>query len=212
MTGHPDPCLPGCSCPNAPALGASAPPVPGRPDVTCATGCGNCCDPVNLWAGEDGTSPLELMVAWTADRWRSMGDPRDDAVWAAWPPMAHWARQDDPEGHRQAVIATWDDCQAGGGRPNADFAAAHWRPLLGPEPEGHERHVRVHCDAFDRHTRTCTVHAIPEDEGGQPPICSQYPRYGLQAGDPAISYGHGMDPHCTYNADVRTFLPIVDVR
>lgn len=170
--------------------------------TTCAVGCGACCDPVIL------SRPLAWLTAWTADRWRSMPDPRNDDVWATWPEMPHMIGEEEEGKLRQFTIEIWDDCQAGGGRPNADFAAKHWTQLLGPETPGMVGGARVVCDAFDPHTRACTVHA----EGGQPPICSDYPYYGMPPGDPGISYGPGMDPACSYNADVRTFLPIVAVR
>lgn len=165
--------------------------------ATCAVGCGVCCDPVVL------PFPLARLLAWTADRWRSMGDPRDDAVWAAWPEQTLSAATG--EELREVATQVWDYCQAGGDRPNADFAAQHWTQLYGPEQKHLDGAARVVCDAFDRHTRTCTM------QEGKPPVCDGYPRYGAEPGDPSISY-RSMDPACSYNADVRTFLPIVEVR
>lgn len=96
--------------------------------------------------------------------------------------------------------------------PNGAFAREHWHVLLGPEEPSMVGGARVWCDAFDRHTRTCTVHGIPVEDGGQPPVCSDYPHYGAPVGDPTVSYGTGMDPACSFNAEVRPFLTIVEVR
>lgn len=179
-----------------------------RPAPTsCAVGCGACCDPVTL------SFPLTDLTEWTSDRWRALGDPRDDAVWDAWPTLPQQFHRDaEGESLRDAVIAVWDHCQAGGPRYNADFAAKHWRTLLGPEREAWVGATRVVCDAFDRHTRTCTLHVVPVEDGGQPPICSGYPHYGGEPGSESVHYGTGMNPVCEFNREVRTFLTIVEVR
>lgn len=162
-------------------------------EVTCAVGCGNCCDPVLL------PLPLAEMTRWATGAITGLPDPADDEGWQAWE-AAGWTEE-----HRQFAI---DRMAPDAPRFNADFAAEHWTQLYGPELPHRQGGSRVVCDAFDTHTRSCTVHA----EGGQPPICSGYPRYGSEPGDPSISYGPGMDPACTFNADVRTMLPIVEVR
>lgn len=161
--------------------------------VSCAVGCGACCDPVLL------PMPLKDMTRWSAVAVAGYPDPADDEGWKTWQAVG-WADE-----HRQYVI---DGMSPERDRRNADFAAEHWTQLYGPETESRQGGSRVVCDAFDRHTRSCTVHA----EGGQPPICSWYPHYGRKPGDPAIAYGAGMDPACSFNAEVRTMLPIVEVR
>lgn len=161
-------------------------------DVTCAVGCGVCCDPVILMI------PLTTMTNWSAERVAEYPDPHTEEGWARWVEYG-WA------GRRWEVIRKMGPAHD---RRNSDFADKHWRELLGPEREADQGQHRISCDAFDRHSRSCTVHAA----GGQPPICSGYPRYGKPPGDPDIGYGPGMSPACSYNGEVRTMLPIVGVR
>jgi hypothetical protein len=158
-------------------------------EVTCAAGCGACCDPVRLFG------PLTEVIARTDSGVSGLPDPTTEQGWAAW--RARGWSPFERDG------AAW----AYANQLNSDFARAHWTQLLGPEEEKWGTTSRNHCDAFDPHTRSCTVH-----DGGAPPICTGYPRYGQPAGDPSIAYGDGMEPACSYNADVRTMLPIIEVR
>lgn len=114
--------------------------------VSCAVGCGMCCDPVILGF------TLDEMLA--------------------------------KEG------------------PSVEFAREHWKPLLGPETVRMTGGQRVHCDAFDPHNRSCTVH-----DGGQPPICSNYPWYDEPPVDTVETY-----MGCSFQAEFRPLLPIVEVR
>jgi hypothetical protein len=178
--------------------------------TSCAVGCGACCDPVHLGF------PVEQVARWSTERIKGYTDPTTDEGWAGWVEVGWTDEQREDVVHRMSD--NYD-------RRNADFLDAHWHELLGPEREGDYWPVgdpekgetapqrRVHCDAFDRHTRTCTVWGIPAEEGGQPPVCSGYPHYGMPAGVPGLAhYGIGMSPSCSFNAEVRTFLPIVEVR
>lgn len=85
--------------------------------------------------------------------------------------------------------------------PSAPFAREHWTLIEAREcAEGTE--YRVRCDVFDPATRRCTAHA------DRPPICSGYPWYGAE---PDPERGRTLDLVCSFQADVRTVLPIVQV-
>lgn len=88
--------------------------------------------------------------------------------------------------------------------PSAPFARQHWRDVtdeyeLTPELAASIKCV-ARCDAFDPVTRACTAY---ED---RPPICSGYPWYGK-----APNRSKLLNPACSYHADVRTMLPLVEV-
>lgn len=126
-------------------------------DITCAKGCGACCDPVIL--------------------------------------------------HMTAETLAARDS------PNGRFAAKHWHTLLGPEERilGEDRADPAHrilCDVFDPETRTCRMHGVPAAAGGPPPVCTEFPRYGAER----TANAYGLPPQCTFTAEVRTMLPIVEVR
>lgn len=77
-----------------------------------------------------------------------------------------------------------------------DFIREHWHPMY--EVEDHTKQ-RFSCDAFDTDTRLCTAH---ED---RPPVCRDYPWYGREPD------GRYIPARCSFNADYRTMLPIVEV-
>lgn len=60
--------------------------------------------------------------------------------------------------------------------------------------------ARWSCDAFDPDTRLCTAHEA------RPPVCSGFPWYGQE---PTLT--KELHPRCSFNADVRTTLPIAAV-
>lgn len=157
-------------------------------EVSCAAGCGACCDPVRLG------NPLAEVIERCDSGVTGWPNPDTEEGWAVWRSRGWTPFERDG--------ARW----AYANQLNADFMRAHWTQLEGPQPEKWATTVHVLCAAFDPVSRLCTAHA------DRPPICSGYPRYGLLPGDPAIQYGDGMEPVCTYNADVRTMLPIVEVR
>ena len=83
--------------------------------------------------------------------------------------------------------------------PSAPFAREHWTEIPDhPKPPGIASVVR--CDAFDSATRKCTAYAV------RPPICSGFPWYG----DPP-DRARQLSPACTFQADVRTVLPLTVV-
>lgn len=161
-----------------------------RKGSACTPGCGLCCDPVILGY------PLHSVTNWTTEKVNGYPDPNTDDGWAKWI-EAGWA------GRRWYVIRKMREST----RYNADFIAAHMRPLLGPETEAMTGGARLSCDAFDPHTRSCTVWDVPVEEGGQPPICRDYPWYGEPPRDRITSY-----LGCSFQAEFRPFLPIVEVR
>lgn len=95
------------------------------------------------------------------------------------------------------VVTKWPLSDVNENGPNADFIRANWTTLYGSAEDGwaHE------CAKFDKVTRRCTAY---ED---RPPICERYPWYGTEPRREAY-----LPPTCGYNGDVRTMLPIVEVR
>lgn len=63
------------------------------------------------------------------------------------------------------------------------------------------------CDQFDPKSRLCTAHE------SRPPVCRDYPWYGRPPEERSSTVvAKEMSPQCSFNADVRTMLPIVEVR
>jgi len=92
-------------------------------------------------------------------------------------------------------------------RHDLEFYAAHWRARSAfRDPVTLEPKVfAVECDLFDRVSRLCGAH---ED---RPAVCAGYPWYGrepLGCGSAVAA----LPPQCSYTADVRRMLPIVEVR
>lgn len=83
----------------------------------------------------------------------------------------------------------------------AVFAIEHWK-VVGVETDalGLVTHNIYACEAFDPVTRLCTAHEA------RPPVCSGFPWYGKE---PYLS--KTLHPRCSFNADVRTTLPIAAV-
>lgn len=88
--------------------------------------------------------------------------------------------------------------------PSGPFAREHWQ-VVGQRVNRNDSSDRVEylveCDHFDKTTRLCTAH------DSRPPICSGYPWYGAEPNRDRL-----LDARCSYQADVRTLLPIVEVR
>ena len=86
---------------------------------------------------------------------------------------------------------------AGATRRSLEFVQHHWSLLWqSGQGRGYE------CDMFDKVSRLCTAH------DSRPPICQGYPWYGKK---PDRELVKDMSPRCSFNADVRTMLPIVSV-
>lgn len=81
---------------------------------------------------------------------------------------------------------------------SARFALNVWKF----EREGREGGSIFSCPRFDAEARLCTAH----DE--RPPVCSGFPWYG---DDPNPEDLTKLPPRCTFNADIRTNLPIVRI-
>jgi Fe-S-cluster containining protein len=86
---------------------------------------------------------------------------------------------------------------AGEARRNLVFIDEHWHTIAVHDGG---RFSTLRCDMFDAESRLCTAHAQ------RPPICSGFPWYG-EAPRPTLM----LSPRCSFNADVRTMLPIVAV-
>lgn len=107
----------------------------------------------------------------------------------------------DPQARAAEQLADHGDTMEAWARHQYEFFLEHWRSestFLDGEVTVH----RVRCDQFDRETRTCLAHDT------RPQVCSGFPWYGREPADPAGD----LSPRCSFNADVRTMLPIVEVR
>jgi Fe-S-cluster containining protein len=136
----------------------------------CA-GCGSCCDPVIL---NDETYEL-LGKHWTRAALDGTPDPRTDEGWEAWRAVGNLDADREWICERYPPDSDY--------RADADFIAAHWRPL-----GDHE----YRCDRFDPVHRKCMAY------GDRPPVCRNYPWYGREPS------GSNTDPppQCSYLADL----------
>lgn len=92
-------------------------------------------------------------------------------------------------------------------RHQYEFFRDHWRSTSTFEDTDGATVHRVECDQFDRNTRSCGAH------DNRPQVCSGFPWYGRDPhSDDAQPCASSLSPRCSYNADVRTMLPIVEVR
>jgi Fe-S-cluster containining protein len=88
--------------------------------------------------------------------------------------------------------------------PSGPFAREHWQVIgerVNRNDDSGRTEYLIECDQFDKATRLCTAH------DSRPPICSGYPWYSA---DPNVNLV--LDPTCSFQADVRTMLPVVEVR
>jgi Fe-S-cluster containining protein len=152
--------------------------------VTDCNRCGQCCDPVDFPRHPLALLPLTSEVA--------AHDPATDEGWAWWASRGLTDRAKTIEvlqpGHPNQVTA--------------DFITKHWHVIAGSDDPAEPGHRRLRCDYFDKDTRLCTAH------DKRPPVCSGFPWYGKE---PTIEAGADLSPACSYNADVRTSLPIVAI-
>jgi Fe-S-cluster containining protein len=114
----------------------------------------------------------------------------------------------DPQVYATERLAAAGDEMQDWAKHQYEFFLAHWRS------ESHYQDVddpavtvhRVRCDQFDRDTRTCMAH------DDRPQVCSGFPWYGRDPhSDGAKPCRCSLSPRCSFNADVRTMLPIVEV-
>jgi Fe-S-cluster containining protein len=92
-----------------------------------------------------------------------------------------------------------DPYVAGRARRDLTFIADHWH-LIGAHHNIRTGFFTYRCDKFDPEARLCTAYA------DRPPICSGFPWYG---DEPRRSLT--LSPRCSFQADVRTMLPIIAV-
>jgi len=83
-----------------------------------------------------------------------------------------------------------------GNQATAIFVLEHWTVL---EESGRDD-AKYKCDMFDEKSRLCMAHE------SRPPVCSGFPWYGRK---PSLSTS--ISPRCSFNADVRKSLPIVQI-
>jgi Fe-S-cluster containining protein len=91
-----------------------------------------------------------------------------------------------------------------------EFFRDHWRSESTFEDDLDGERVTVHrvrCDQYEAATRTCMA------QEAKPDVCSGFPWYGRDprsaANEPIAA---SLAPQCSFNADVRRMLPIVEVR
>ena len=131
--------------------------------------CGSCCDPVPF-----SREKYEATTKWATEAVSGVPDPEDDAGWAYW--LEHgWGQ----ESRDEAILRY---APGGSTRVNADFIAAHWKPVSDEN---------CACDMYDREAGLCTA------QDSKPPVCSRYPWYGREPDD-----GTGMPLQCSYLADL----------
>lgn len=93
-------------------------------------------------------------------------------------------------------------------RRQYEFFLAHWRVAEGPYPteEGLPGY-KVTCDQYDRDTKTCLAHDT------KPPVCYGFPWYGRDPHAPLSQpIARSLSPQCSFNADVRTMLPLTVIQ
>lgn len=117
----------------------------------------------------------------------------------------------DPQERAAAKLAELTFAHPGWVWHQWEFFRDHWRSESSYEDvdtDGTPVTVhRVRCDQFNRDTRECMAHA------DRPQVCSGFPWYGRPASEwPGSPQAASFSPRCSFNADVRTMLPIVEVR
>jgi Fe-S-cluster containining protein len=145
--------------------------------------CGNCCE--RIYTGWN----LEYLAD-KAIKWENGPDPTKDlAGFYQWMRDATtWENIDLEEMLRTRRNAV----------ENYRFVKVHWESRNDTPPE--DGHENWNCKMFDTETRMCNAH------GDRPPVCSGYPWYG---GKPKRDAD--LSPQCSFNADIKTMLPIVGV-
>lgn len=88
---------------------------------------------------------------------------------------------------------------------DARFLYDNWHELYTyTAVDGEEIHV-ASCDKYDPASKLCLAH------DDRPAVCSGFPWYGREPSADSPQ-GASLAPQCSFNADVRTMLPIVEVR
>jgi hypothetical protein len=113
-------------------------------------------------------------VKWSTEALCNVPDPEDDSGWT------YWLEHDWAQDARDTAIAYY--APGGSTRINADFIAAHWKPVSDKN---------CTCDMYDSESGLCTA------QDSKPPVCSRYPWYGREPDD-----GTGMPLRCSYLADL----------
>lgn len=116
----------------------------------------------------------------------------------------------DPKEWATRRLAEDGDTMPDWGRHQYRFFLDHWTSTSTFEDTCDGKPVTVHrvrCDQFNSDTRECMAH------DDKPRVCSGFPWYGRTPDDPDCSpVASALSPRCSYNADVRTMLPIVEIR
>lgn len=118
----------------------------------------------------------------------------------------------DPQVYAAEALARLEGKQTDDwARHQIEFLRDHWRSQSTfEETDDDGKPVTVHrveCDQFDKVARTCGAHDT------RPQVCSGFPWYGREPDDDLCEPSRAsLSPRCSFNADVRTMLPIVEVR
>lgn len=117
----------------------------------------------------------------------------------------------DPKEHATRQLAERSDEMEDWARHQYEFFRDHWASTGTFEaklPDGDQITAhQVRCDQFNRDTRQCMAH------DDKPQTCSGFPWYGRSPDDEhSAPIASSLSPRCSFNADVRTMLPIVEVR
>lgn len=151
--------------------------------MTECSRCGNCCE--RIYTGWN----LEYLGK-RAAAWEKGPDPTKSLV-----EFEEWLRKDEGWGTESLETMLRVRKEA---VENYAFVKTHWVSRNSTPPE--DGHENWNCTMFDTETRMCNAH---ED---RPPVCSGYPWYGHKPKRDA-----DLSPQCSFNADIKTMLPIVGV-
>lgn len=150
--------------------------------MTDCAKCGACCEDIYCGISEGKLNTYGHMERYI--------DPNTDEGWERWKAVGYL---DEDRDEWTAIYNNPNERN----RVDATFIMDHWHRIEGKEN-------RWTCDMFDSKTRLCTAH------DSRPYICSEYPWYGRTPerydGDATT-----LPKACSYNADVRTMLPIVSI-
>lgn len=131
--------------------------------------CGKCCDPVPFTREQ-----YDTVVKWASAALDGVPDPADDAGWAYWLERGH------PVNGREDAVRRFAPSSMM--RENADFLAAHWKPVSDET---------CACDMYDADSRLCMA------QDSKPSVCRDYPWYGREPDD-----GTFLPLQCSYWADL----------
>jgi Fe-S-cluster containining protein len=113
----------------------------------------------------------------------------------------------DPKERAAARIAEDGDKMPDWARHQYQFFLDNWTSTSTFTAADGDTVHRVRCDQFNPDTRQCEAH------DDRPRVCSEFPWYGRSPHDPdSRGIADSLSPRCSYHADVRTMLPIVEVR